>query len=201
MNGTPCGFAGEGPRGAARILAAEGLLTEQAALPTITSRREFTVHRSAGTGAGSAAGRDRARPRAAAGLVGTGALARGLQRRRPTTVHRPALPRAGRRPGPRRRRRRRRAGRARAGGPRRPVAGRQPRPGTALATHVDLRRRSHTSAAARTRGPRTNSPDRAPASRAPGTYPLWPQAVAARRPSGAPTSPYRPGPPPARAEG
>ena len=47
LNGTPCGFDGEGPRGAARILAAEGLLTEQAALPTITSRREFTVHRAA----------------------------------------------------------------------------------------------------------------------------------------------------------
>jgi len=47
LNGTPCGFDGEGPRGAARILAAEGLLTEQAALPTITSRHQLTVHRAA----------------------------------------------------------------------------------------------------------------------------------------------------------
>lgn len=45
LNGTPCGFDGEGPRGAAHILAAEGLLTEQAALPTIKSRHQLTVHR------------------------------------------------------------------------------------------------------------------------------------------------------------
>ena len=47
MNGTPCGFDGEGPRAAARILVAEGLLTEQAVLPTITSRHQLTVHRAA----------------------------------------------------------------------------------------------------------------------------------------------------------
>lgn len=47
LNGTPCGFDGEGPGGTARILIEEGLLTERAALPAITSRHQLTVHRTA----------------------------------------------------------------------------------------------------------------------------------------------------------
>ena len=47
LNGTPCGFDGEGPRGTARILVQEGLLTELAALPAIPSRHQLTVQRTA----------------------------------------------------------------------------------------------------------------------------------------------------------
>lgn len=49
LNGTPCGFDGEGPRAAARILIEEGLMTEQAALPAVMSQRQLTVHRPATT--------------------------------------------------------------------------------------------------------------------------------------------------------
>ena len=47
LNGTPCGFDGEGPRGTARILIQEGLLTVLVALTAITSRHQVTAHRTA----------------------------------------------------------------------------------------------------------------------------------------------------------
>jgi len=144
MNGTPCGFDGEGPCAAARILAAEGLLTEQAALPTITGRHQLTVHRAApAPGPGVLPDTIALDPAQLQLWSAQQRWQRGLQRARPAAAHRPELPRAGRRSGPRRRRRRRRAGRPRAGRPGRPPAGRQPRPGTALPAHVDLRHRRH----------------------------------------------------------